>query len=79
MGSIFWAIQFAIGMGIEDPSSILPDIAYAKTSVGDQATVTAQKTGNLIPAQFLIKGASFCIVFHFSHRIISHPKAYKAP
>jgi hypothetical protein len=33
--------EFSIGMSIEDPSSILPDVTDAKFSVGDEATVAA--------------------------------------
>jgi uncharacterized FAD-dependent dehydrogenase len=33
--------EFSIGVSIEDPSSILPDVTDAKFSVGDEAMVAA--------------------------------------
>jgi len=38
--------EFSVGMSIENPSSILPDIADAKFSVRDEAMVAAQEAGN---------------------------------
>jgi hypothetical protein len=46
--------EFSVGVSIEDTLSILPDIADAKFSVGDEAMVAAQEAGNLIFFRFLI-------------------------
>jgi hypothetical protein len=53
--------EVSISMSKENTTSILPDIADAKFSVGDPAMVAAQKAGNRIASHFFIK-----------HRFLEH-------
>jgi hypothetical protein len=51
--------EFAVGMGIENTSFILPDAADAKSSIGDMTVMAAQETGDLIAFNFFIKHRFF--------------------
>jgi hypothetical protein len=54
--------KLSIGMGIENPSSILPDVADAKFPAGDEAMVAAQEAGNLV----------ICFRSFIKHRFLKH-------
>jgi len=51
--------EFSVGVGVENATSILPDIADAKFPIRNQAMVTAQKAGNLIVFHSLIEHPFF--------------------
>jgi hypothetical protein len=51
--------EFSISMSKENTTSILPDIADTKFSIGNPTMVAAQKAGNLIASHFFIKHRFF--------------------